>query len=393
MAMFRSAIERAFYNLRPARRIAAERDDLARVCDRLLRETAESLAREEALKAECAALYDQRDALERGQNEFARHCERLSECERYLEQQRAALVAERDELKAYLARAESELQKLRSLLWTAPGHFYSPVVDPGDGHVQRIAAGMRAREFGRQVLPGLNEAEMLRWMERIARHYSLIPFGAAKANGSRYYFDNTAFSYSDAITLFGLLLELRPQRLIEAGCGFSSCAIIDVNERFLSDAIELTFIDPYPEMLLSLLAPDDPNRARIRAMRLQDVPLDVFGELRDGDMLFLDTSHVAKTGSDVCDCVFRILPALAAGVIVHIHDVLYPFEYPADWITKDNRSWNEAYFLRAFLQYNDSFEIMYWNDFAYNEYSDLTERLMPLCKKNTGGSIWLRKVR
>ena len=99
----------------------------------------------------------------------------------------------------------------------------------------------------------------------------------------------------------------------------------------------------------------------------------------------------ARTGSDVNYLIFEILPALKPGVLVHIHDILYPFEYPEEWVLKEKRSWNESYLLRAFLQYNSAFEIVYWNNFAWHQMHEDLGRLMPLCLENEGGSIWLRR--
>jgi len=89
--------------------------------------------------------------------------------------------------------------------------------------------------------------------------------------------------------------------------------------------------------------------------------------------------------------LFEILPRLRAGVLIHIHDILYPFEYLKEWVIDDRRSWNEAYLVRAFLQYNDTFEILYWNNFVYHRLSNDLLEAMPLCRENEGGSLWLRK--
>jgi hypothetical protein len=89
--------------------------------------------------------------------------------------------------------------------------------------------------------------------------------------------------------------------------------------------------------------------------------------------------------------VFEILPMLAPGVLIHFHDIFWPFEYPPAWI-EEGRAWNEAYVLRAFLQYNSEFEILLFADYLHRVYGDWFERHMPLYRKNTGGNIWLRKV-
>jgi len=107
--------------------------------------------------------------------------------------------------------------------------------------------------------------------------------------------------------------------------------------------------------------------------------------------LFVDSSHVSKIGSDVNRIVFDILPILKPGVLVHFHDVLWPFEYPLQWIM-EGKAWNEAYLLRAFLQYNSHFEIVLLNSFVGNVFKEFMEANMPTFLKEPGGSLWLRKV-
>ena len=98
----------------------------------------------------------------------------------------------------------------------------------------------------------------------------------------------------------------------------------------------------------------------LRQQTLQSVGVEVFEELGRGDILFIDSTHVSKLGSDVNYLFFEILPRLRSGVRVHIHDVFFPFEYPPKWIAK-GIAWNENYLLRGFLQYNDKFRIVLFN--------------------------------
>ncbi|HKW95839.1 MAG TPA: class I SAM-dependent methyltransferase, partial [Methylomirabilota bacterium] len=117
-----------------------------------------------------------------------------------------------------------------------------------------------------------------------------------------------------------------------------------------------------------------------------------FRELDESDILFIDSTHVVKLGSDV-NYIFReILPSLRVGVYVHFHDVFYPFEYPAAW-HREGRAWTEAYLLRSFLTFNSAYEIVLYNTFLEHFHREEFARHMPLCLENEGGSIWLRRVR
>ena len=230
-------------------------------------------------------------------------------------------------------------------------------------------------------------------MERLAEHHRHFSFPRNQTAGYRFHFDNPFFGCYDASILFSMLLEFRPCRIIEVGCGHSSCLLLDTNDRFFDGALDLTLIDPSLDNLKQLFGPGGAGNARLISRPVQDVAREVFEQLEENDILFLDSSHVSKTGSDVNYLLFEILPALKPGVLVHIHDILYPFEYPEEWVLKEKRSWNESYLLRAFLQYNSAFEIVYWNNFAWHRMHEDLGRLMPLCLENEGGSIWLRRAR
>jgi hypothetical protein len=273
-------------------------------------------------------------------------------------------------------------------LWVPAGHSYSPLVDPADENVQR-AMQEEAHPTAPLEAFGISEAEMLRWFDAVAGHYAAKPFPERRTAGSHYCYSNPNFPLADALALLAFMVERRPRRLVEIGAGFSTCAAIDINERCLNGEVEMTFIDPRPQLALELLGPDSPYRDRFLTKPLQDVPLDVFQTLGSGDILFIDSSHVAKTGSDVLDYVFRVLPCLAPGVAVQIHDIFYPFEYPKAWIADQNRSWNEAYLLRAFLHGNAAFRVIYMSDWFYKCRRQMVEARMPLCIEHRGGSLWM----
>jgi len=273
-------------------------------------------------------------------------------------------------------------------LWMPPGHFYSPipaepVIRANEEEIFRIPAGVRGVD--------LHEPQQLDLLRRFAGLYQDQPFTSEKVSGRRYMFENPNYSYGDAVVLYCMMRHLSPKRIVEVGSGYSSCAMLDVNELFFSDSIAFTFIDPYPQLLRSLITSSDLRRARILGQPVQEVDLDVFRELQDSDILFIDSSHVAKTGSDVNYLVFKILPLLNKGVHIHFHDIFYPFEYPPDWVM-EGRAWNEAYLLRAFLQYNQAFEIEFFATYLLHKHRDLLSSALPLFTRNPGANLWLKKV-
>ena len=151
-------------------------------------------------------------------------------------------------------------------------------------------------------------------------------------------------------------------------------------------------MEPDPALFLSLIREHDRERLDLVQTPVQDVSLSFFDELADGDILFVDSTHVAKVGSDVNHVFFQVLPRLAPGVVVHFHDIEYPFEYSKQWIY-EGRAWNEAYLARAFLQYNEMFEILLYPSYLARFHSDALQRTLPLCASRPGSSLWLRRVR
>jgi len=299
-----------------------------------------------------------------------------------------------------IGRAYQQRDELRAIiqqLWEPPGHFYSPI--PSDAEVRQRESAIFDATSPIVLGVDMNEAGQLQLLSSLAPFYREQPFPITREEGLRYFFENGAFSYFDAIILYSMLRHLRPRRVIEIGCGYSSCVLLDTNELFFNNGIDCTFIEPYPQLLMSLMKEGDASRITVIPSNLQDVDPCVYAGLEPNDILFVDSSHVSKTGSDVNFVFFDILPRLAPGVYIHFHDVFHPFEYPKAWVYQ-GRAWNEAYLLRAFLQHNDAYAIQLSNSFLEHFHRDAIERDMPLCLNyakesmvpTSAQSIWLKKL-
>ena len=308
------------------------------------------------------------------------------------------VVLDRDRLREEVVRLREEvaaLQKAASAKsqttpqYAPPGHFYSPIPSLED---VRKHEGQLFGNPSRTILGiDLNEKAQLALLERFKPFYDEQPFTENKVSGRRYFFENPAYSYSDALFLYCMIRHAQPKRIIEVGSGYSSCVTLDTNELYFHNEIACTFVEPYPNGLLSLLRQDDLDRIELVARPLQEVDIKRFSGLEKNDILFIDSTHVSKIGSDVNRIILEILASLRPGVYIHFHDIFYPFEYPAPWIY-EGRAWTEAYLLRAFLEFNTSFEIVFFNTFLEIFYPERFAQEMPLCLKNPGGSIWLRRA-
>jgi hypothetical protein len=336
-------------------------------------------------------------ALEAERDELAGHALRLEDQWSHARLRADTLEKERDELLGHLVRINAEVEDVtralearRVQLWAEPGHFYSPIVGATPRIVERLEHLGTTRFQEPPVLPGGDERQMLDLLASIAPAAAAIPLPDEPSEEFTYFAGNPQFTYVDAAVYAGMLCHFRPARVVEVGSGHSTCLLLDVDRLCLGSATSITAIEPYPDRLLSLVPPALQERIRLLRSPLQEVSDDVFSELQPGDFLFLDSSHVAKTGSDVLDYLFRVFPLLAPGVIVHIHDIFYPFEYALDWVVTENRSWNETYFVRAFLEGNPRWRMLLFTDYLFNRYPDVTAGLLPRSEGATGGSLWLR---
>ena len=291
----------------------------------------------------------------------------------------------------YIAKKVKRISRLRHQLsykfHVPPGHFYSPIVSPD--FVRQYEDAIFDTTSRELAAIDLHEARQLDLLEKLAVFYADLPFTAERQKGLRYYYNNEYYSYTDAIFLHGMIRHLQPKRIIEIGSGFSSAVMLDTNQLFFDRQMDLTFVEPYPERLHAILQEDD--RIQLLEKNIQEVPPEFFGTLEENDILFVDTSHVVKTGSDVNYILFNILPNLKKGVYIHFHDVFFPFEYPKEWVLDLKRCWSEDYLLRAFLMYNNTFTIRLFSTFLIRYHPTWFEQHMPLCLNNAGACLWLQK--
>lgn len=273
-----------------------------------------------------------------------------------------------------------------------PGHFYSPIVDAEALAQER----QRVWPAAPQVLGvDFNEASHRHLLEQVLpRHLPHYDYPESLPDGDAldaFYTRNSQFSWLDARILFALLREWRPQRIVEVGSGYSSLLLADVNRRFLAGRCQISCIEPFPRPFLQRGVA---GIARLLVQRVQDVPLAEFSRLAAGDVLFIDSSHVAKTGSDVNHLYFEVLPRLAAGVRIHVHDIFLPHDYPPEWAIGENRGWNEQYLLRALLMYSSAFRVVFGCSYAFHRFPELvrTALALPSGAAFGGGSLWLEKT-
>ncbi len=290
-----------------------------------------------------------------------------------------------------LQRRISQLKNYRLVnLDFAPGHYYSPIVNKKEIGLRASEAFAMPTEI--EGIP-LDRANMMETLKSMQPYYDAQPFSDEKSGSNRYYFKNKYYSYSDALFLHMVIRHYKPKRIIEVGSGFSSAVMLDTNDLFFDGKIAHTFIEPHPQRLYTLLTEKDKANTTIHEKNIQTVDKSVFAQLQENDILFIDSTHVSKADSDVNKIIFEILPLLPKGVLIHFHDIFYPFQYPKDWVLGwQGFGWNEAYLLRSFLMFNNDFKVVLFNTYLEHFEENWFKENMPKCLLNKGGSIWIKKV-
>jgi hypothetical protein len=272
------------------------------------------------------------------------------------------------------------------------GHFYSPIVNTTEV-ISRAGDLWPARPevLGIDFNDASHETILSEYFPRHIGKYDYPDSVSDDDAPTRFYTGNSQFSWLDSRALMVLLCEWQPRRIIEVGSGYSSLLMADVNERFLGRNCDITCVEPYPRPFLRR---PPAGITRLVEQKVQDVPLEVFETLGAGDILFIDSSHVAKTGSDVNRLYFDVLPRLRPGVRIHIHDIFLPNEYPQEWVIEYNRSWNEQYLLRALLMYSVGFRVVFGCSYAFYRFPELVGRALALPNGDAfaGGSFWIERL-
>ena len=273
--------------------------------------------------------------------------------------------------------------------WT-PGHYYSPIPDPG--RVREYVANMRKQ--GENHIDGipidLHDMRKL-WLKNLDC-VKATPFAQGPTPGNRYREQGGPYPMGDAVVLRMMINNYRPRRIIEIGSGFTTACILDSLDHFqIEKETELTCIEPFPERLFDLLKPSDLEKINLIESPVQEVGLEIFDSLSANDLLVIDSTHVLKAGSDVHYELFYILPRISVGTLVHVHDIRSPFEYPQKWI-EENYAWNEAYALRAFLMYNADFRVKFWNSRFAPAYEEEIRTECPKVFPNPGSAIWIERI-
>jgi Methyltransferase domain len=271
-------------------------------------------------------------------------------------------------------------------------HFYSPIPDIEDLK-KRDVWGVESKLWGIDF----DVERQLEFLRNLSEYGEECRWPIQKSSEDIFYHSNNSFSFSCAAVLHSVIRKYRPSRLVEIGSGMSSIIISNAvlkNEEEFGKKCEYTVIDPYvSELVASGMLKGVSDHI---ANRVELVGMEPFQRLGKHDILFIDSSHQAKIGSDVNFEYLELIPQLARGVLIHIHDVCLPWEYPREYALNETfrQFWTEQYVLQAFLAFNDEFEILLAGNYMhvkyYNEYTNAFPHY-DRQKRDSCSSFWMQR--
>jgi len=271
-----------------------------------------------------------------------------------------------------------------------PLHFYESIPD-----TRKLKEKLWS-ECSQLIGVDINENKQLEllslFVSKFKKEYEVFPRNKTSVP-YQYYVNNGGFESVDGEILYSMIRYFKPRRIIEIGSGnstyLSAQAILKNQEKDRIEG-ELIAIEPYPNKILEK---GFPGLSKLIKKEIQDVDLFLFNQLEENDILFIDSSHVLKIGSDVQYEYLEILPRLKKGVIVHIHDIFLPAEYRKEWILKEHIFYTEQYLLQAFLTFNNAFEILWAGSYMHLKHPELLGNAFNSYNSRAvwPGSFWIRK--
>jgi predicted O-methyltransferase YrrM len=263
-------------------------------------------------------------------------------------------------------------------------HYYEPAFDNEN---------LRGALSQDRQLPGIdwNRDEQLHLLGSFCCDNELDGLPHAKIDDYEFYLDNGYFGPGDAEYWYNLIRLKKPKRIIEVGSGYSTLMAVRAVQTNKGDdplyRCEHIVIEPYENHWL--------ERLNIKVVRekIEDLDMQMFQGLEANDILFIDSSHIVRPRGDIVVEYLELLPALKAGVIVHIHDIFSPRDYPADWIVDKVYFWNEQYLLEAFLTSNIDWKVIgALNYLCHNHFDKLKAKCPFLTHEQEPGSFYIQRV-
>ena len=210
------------------------------------------------------------------------------------------------------------------------------------------------------------------------------PIDGDEDNCQKFFWKNSQYSFSDAMSYYCFIRMIQPKSIVEIGSGFSTLIAIEAVEK--NRVGQIHCIEPYPRQFLK-----EEKKISLHASKAQEIDSEFLNDiLTDGDILFIDSTHTVKTGSDCLHIYLRMLPKIRRNIYVHVHDVYLPFGMPKEWLLNRQIFWTEQYLLLAFLIDNPKASLLYSSVFSAKWHNDMMKAIMGNKYPIGGGSVWFK---
>lgn len=236
-----------------------------------------------------------------------------------------------------------------------------------------------------------NVSGQLELLEKLVFSEELRDIPREKPNSLKFYLNNGTFESGDAEYWYQLIRAIKPKRIFEVGSGNSTLMAINAIEKNRDEnpsyECEHVCIEPYEMPWLEEVG------VSVIRKKVEAVELSFFSPLQENDILFIDSSHVIRPQGDVLFEYLELLPSLNRGVIVHVHDICSPKNYPRKWLQDEVRLWNEQYLLEAFLSHNSSWKIIGALNYLHQNHYEKFKKVAPFSEPERGsGSFYIQKI-
>ena len=232
-------------------------------------------------------------------------------------------------------------------------------------------------------LPGINMniGEQIKFLDNLVYYNELKELKLNElSNNSKFYIKNNFFEGGDVDIYYQMIRYFKPKKIIEIGSGYSSLLALEaIKNNQIKDnfASSIVCIEPYENKWL------EESGAKVIREKVENVKEDLITSLKKNDILFIDSSHVIKPQGDILKIFLEILPKLEKGVLIHIHDIFTPRDYPSKWLKDENRFYNEQYLFEAIMDNSSRYKIICSLNYLKNDYYNDLKRVCPYLDKNS----------
>lgn len=266
-------------------------------------------------------------------------------------------------------------------------HYYQPLVNPSKSLTRPLHEQRNLKGIQWNIDEQLDLLKKFQFVDELL----LLPADKKDAKEHQYYLNNPSFLAGDGDYCYNIIRHFKPRKIIEIGCGYSTLISLQAekkNEQTGSIPARHICVEPYEMPWLEKLP------VEVIRKKVEDIDVSFFSTLEANDILFIDSSHIIRPQGDVLFEILEILPVLQSGVLVHIHDIFTPRDYPQEWIVDKHCLWNEQYLLEAFLSFNQQFRILGAVNFLKHNYQEELAVKCPntaIMPEDEPGSFWMMR--